>query len=195
MRKLDISVRSNYSLTEDFILIKGNIKLQGIHITVSWDWQPCSLVYTGCRHTTCPTFVRQGAGGPKQRFTVEELYVSDALLHCYVPSIWVWLRLEIKCNHWSILTKCCVLYHIREDVQACDHAPWYTADSVAAETALSTQKCHIVAGSKIREMKSPSVSASHRHLQRSLDWTTQLTVLQLRLHWALKNATLLLPQR
>jgi hypothetical protein len=56
-------------------------------------------------------------GGPKQRFTVKELYVGDAFLQCYGLSKWVWLRLEIKQNHWSILKRCCILYQFTADVQ------------------------------------------------------------------------------
>ena len=39
-------------------------------------------------------------GGPNHRFIVK-----DVSVHCYGPSNWVWLRLEIKQNHWSILKK------------------------------------------------------------------------------------------
>jgi hypothetical protein len=121
-----------------------------------------------------PSLKKEG-GGPKRRFTVKELYVSDASLHCYGLSIWVWLRLEIKHNHYSILTKCCVSYQFREDVQTCGHWPQYTADSVATKATMSPQKCHIVAAWMIRQMKSSSVSTSYRHLQWSLDWTGQTT--------------------
>jgi hypothetical protein len=41
----------------------------------------------------------------KQRFVVKELYVGDASWQRYGPSNWVWLWLEIKQNHWSILKK------------------------------------------------------------------------------------------
>jgi len=56
-------------------------------------------------------------GGPKQRFIVKELYVGDAFLQCYRLSKWVWLRLEIKQNHWSILKRSCILYQFTADVQ------------------------------------------------------------------------------
>ena len=39
---------------------------------------------------------------PKQRFIVTQHYVGHASLQRHVPTMWDWLRLEIKQNHWSI---------------------------------------------------------------------------------------------
>ena len=38
-------------------------------------------------------------------FWISLVYVGDASLQHYRPSNWVWLRLDIKQNHWSILKK------------------------------------------------------------------------------------------
>jgi hypothetical protein len=77
---------------------------------------------------------------PKQRFIVKELHVRDASLQCYRLSVWVWLRVEIKQNHWSILggerdgKKRCISYQFREDVQGYGHQPRYTTDNDAVKT-------------------------------------------------------------
>ena len=63
---------------------------------------------TGCKKTPWPYFVSWWEG-PKQRFTVKQLYVGPAYLRCRVPSKWVWLSLEMKQNYWSILKKSCNL--------------------------------------------------------------------------------------
>jgi len=62
-----------------------------------------------CEKTPCPDYVRW-LGGPKQRFIVKELYVGDASLQLYGSSNWVWLRLDIKQNHWSIVKNNLVVY-------------------------------------------------------------------------------------
>jgi len=95
-------------------------------------------------------------GRPKQSFVVNKLYVGDASLQCFGPSDWVWLRLEIKQNHWSILKKSCILYQFRADVQMYSYQPQYTADSDAVDTDMCNQKCQVAATSVIREMRSSS---------------------------------------
>ena len=68
----------------------------------------CSCVAAGWAEArlclSCPNFV-MWQGGPKQRFIFKELDVGDVSLQCNGPSNWVWVRLEIKQNHWSILKK------------------------------------------------------------------------------------------
>ena len=120
-------------------------------------------------------------GGPKQIFIVKELYVGDASLKRYGPSDWVWLRLEIKQNHWSMYSererekKSYISCQFRGDVQTYGHRPRYTAGNDAEVWLLrsKTSVCclMVAAASTIRKMGSFSISTSHRHLQRSLDWT------------------------
>ena len=82
-------------------------------------------------------------GGPEQRFTCKELYVGDASLQHYGPSNWVWLRLDIKQNHWSILKRSCISYWYRAGVQMYSHRPWSTAD-IEAETDVCTQNARLL---------------------------------------------------
>jgi len=78
---------------------------------------------------------------------------------------------KTKQNHLSSLKKSCISYQFRPDLQTHGHRPQYTADNDAAEIDMSAQICQVAAASTIREMRSSSESTSHRHLQRSLDWT------------------------
>ena len=60
--------------------------------------------------------------------------------------VWVWLRSEIKQNHWSILkNKSYIAYQFRADVQTHGHRPRYTADNDVAERDVSAQKCQVAA--------------------------------------------------
>jgi hypothetical protein len=72
-----------------------------------------------CGKIPCPDFVRFQKG-PKQKFVVKELYVRDVSLKYYGLSNWIWIRLNIKQNHWSILKKKkkrFILYQFRADVK------------------------------------------------------------------------------
>ena len=62
---------------------------------VKWMWSGCDSLL---RVSVCPArfFLK---------FIVKELHVGDASLQHSAPSYWVWLTLEIKQNHWSILKK------------------------------------------------------------------------------------------
>jgi len=53
-------------------------------------------------HAQTSWYDRAG-GGPEQRFIVEKLYVGDVSLQRHALSECVWLRLEIKQPHVSIL--------------------------------------------------------------------------------------------
>ena len=106
-------------------------------------------------------------GGPKQRFTVKELYVGDASLQCYGPSKWVWLRLEIKQNHWSILKRSCISYQFTADVQTYGRQ-WCSRDWRVRSKMLG---CCLMfaAASAIREVKYSAESTSYQNLWL-LDW-------------------------
>jgi hypothetical protein len=85
----------------------------GMHLEFfGWQADPEAA---GCRKTRCLDFGKWLAG-PQQRLIAKELFVGDSSLQCYGLLNWVWLRLEIKQNGWSILTKSCTLYEFRADV-------------------------------------------------------------------------------
>ena len=119
-----------------------------VHITIGLTmfWL-CSCVVDGWVEArlclpvclSCPNFV-MWQGGPKQRFIFKELDVGAASLRCNGLSNWVWLRLEIKQNHWSILKKSCISYQFRTDVQTYGHRPQYTTDDTA-DGDVCAQKC------------------------------------------------------
>jgi len=106
-------------------------------------------------------------GRIKQIFFVKELYVGDTSFLRYEPSNLVWLRLETKQNHRSILKKkCYISYQFRADVQTYGQRPRYTADNDAAETDVCAKKHQVADASIIRSVRSSSESTSHRRLQR-----------------------------
>ena len=107
-------------------------------------------------------------GRIKQIFFVKELYVGDTSSLRYEPSDLVWLRLEIKQNHRSILKKkkSYISYQFRADVQTYGQRPRYAADNDAAETDVCAKKHQVADASIIRSVRSSSESTSHRRLQR-----------------------------
>ena len=62
-----------------------------------------------------PKLLEVTGGGPKQKFIVKELYAVVASWQRFGPSNWVWLRLEIKQNHWNIQKKSYISYQFRAD--------------------------------------------------------------------------------
>jgi len=75
------------------------------------------------------------------------------------PSKWVWLRLEIKQNHRSILkNKDVIYYQLRPDLQTYGHGPRYTADADAAVIDVCTQKYQVAAWWLLLPQRSSSES-------------------------------------
>ena len=49
---------------------------------------------------------------------------TGLLASCPFSLLLVWLRLEIKQNHWRILKKSCISCQFRADIQTCGHWSW-----------------------------------------------------------------------
>ena len=80
----------------------------------------------------------------KFHFQATIFFVGPASLQYHGPSKWVWLRMEIKQNHWSILkNKDVIYYQLRPDFLTYGHGPRYTADADAAVTDVCTQKYQV----------------------------------------------------
>jgi len=63
-----------------------------------------------------------------------------ASLKCHGSSEWIWLRLEIKQNHCSILKKVVICYQLKPDIQVYGHRSRYTADAEAVRDWLVCSK-------------------------------------------------------
>jgi hypothetical protein len=92
--------------------------------------------------------LREAVGGTIAQFHCQAtiFFVAPASLQYHGPSKWVWLTLEIKHNHWSILkNKDVIYYQLRPDLQTYGHGPRYTADTDAAVIDVCTQKYQLAA--------------------------------------------------
>jgi hypothetical protein len=86
-------------------------------------------------------------------------------MQCHRPSEQLWLKLEIRQNHLSIVKKICILYQIRDDVQTDSSWPRYGKDWRV------TKKCQVGAALMIWAIRSSSESTYHCHLKWLLVWT------------------------
>jgi len=116
-----------------------------------------------------------------------KIYCQGAVCQrCGIPTLRT-LKLGLtkvgnQANQWSILIKSCISCQFRANVQRYGHRTRYTADNDASKVWRVRSKmpgcCLMVAAaSTIREMRSSSESTSHRHIQRSLDWTERANCL------------------
>ena len=92
-----------------------------------------------------------------------------------IQSDWIWK----STNPQTCSKQKCISYQFRAHVETYGHRPGYTANGDASEIDVCPKKmlvcCLMVAAaSTIREMRSSSEAISHRHLQRSLDWTERV---------------------
>ena len=91
--------------------------------------------------------LREAVGGTIAKFHCQAtiFFVAPASLQNHGPK-WVWLRLEIKQNHRSILkNKDVIYYQLRPDLQTYGHGPRYTADADAAVIDVCAQKYQVAA--------------------------------------------------
>jgi len=78
-----------------------------------------------------------GDRGDQNRFIGKELYVRDASLQpCWLLN-WVWLRLEIKQNHWTIWGGGIVFgTNLEQMLRHNSYRPWHAANSGTAQIVL-----------------------------------------------------------
>ena len=113
--------------------------------------------------------------GPKQRFIVKDLYVGDGSLQRYWSSDSVWLRLEIKQNHWSI-QKTKVVFRtnleqmFKRTATDLDTQPTTTQQRLTCALKMPGCCLMVAAASTIQAIRSSSESTFHSLLQQSLDW-------------------------
>ena len=105
-------------------------------------------------------------GTPEQRFIVKKLYVGDVSLQRYALSECVWLRLEIKQPHVSILKKHDISTHLTiplPHLTSCTptKSNLYLANSLAA--AISEPALY----------KTPNIQSTKSHVPLSLLWSYQ----------------------
>ena len=113
--------------------------------------------------------------GPKQIYC-EAVYVGDAFLQHYGPS-----NLDLITDGIEALPlkyskkKFCISHQFRAGIQTCGPTSIHSRRRRNRDWRLRSKMpdcCPIVAAaSTVREMRSSSESASHHHLQLSLDWT------------------------